>query len=201
MKQCGIYCITNIKNNKRYIGQSVNIKKRFYSHRYSLKKQIHINKHLQSAWNKYGRDNFKFEILKECSRDELNKYEIEFIKKYDTTNPQKGYNHELGGRKNKKVSLHSKLKRRTGKWAHSLNPKTHKNYAFRNLCSELWNLRKFRKDWVVHDHYVFLPLQDINKQDDDLSNSFTSDDYMVGSYSDFDEFSNITMIEEHDRLY
>ena len=29
---CGIYLVTNLINDKKYVGQSVNIKKRFQSH-------------------------------------------------------------------------------------------------------------------------------------------------------------------------
>ena len=69
MKICGIYCIQNIKNKKRYIGQSINAKNRMYKHKWQLKKGIHKNKHLQRSVNKYVLENFTFEILKECKKD------------------------------------------------------------------------------------------------------------------------------------
>ena len=56
---CGVYLITNTINGKTYIGSSSNIERR-WRHRY--------NKHLTSAMAKYGRNNFSFEILLECSR-------------------------------------------------------------------------------------------------------------------------------------
>lgn len=59
----GIYKITNIINNKIYIGSSTDIKKRWHGHKYDLRKNKHCNTHLQNAWNKYGEDNFKFEII------------------------------------------------------------------------------------------------------------------------------------------
>ena len=59
----GIYKITNKIDGKCYIGQSSNIKKRFKDHRYDLKYNKHDNPYLQNAYNKYGKDNFKFEIL------------------------------------------------------------------------------------------------------------------------------------------
>ena len=68
----GIYAIRNIKNNKRYIGQSLHIHKRFIQHKYSLDKQVHFNEHLQNAWNLYGADNFVFEVLEECNSCDLN---------------------------------------------------------------------------------------------------------------------------------
>ena len=59
----GIYKIECIANNKVYIGQSINIKRRLYDHKTRLRKGTHKNKHLQNAWNKYGEDNFTFETF------------------------------------------------------------------------------------------------------------------------------------------
>ena len=66
-KICGVYKITNMANGKFYIGSSNNIKNRWYQHENSLDAGIHGNPHLQNAWNKYGRHNFKFEIIEECA--------------------------------------------------------------------------------------------------------------------------------------
>ena len=57
-KICGIYKITNKINGKCYIGQSNDIIKRWKTEY----KWYHINSHLQSAFNKYGLENFDFEI-------------------------------------------------------------------------------------------------------------------------------------------
>lgn len=86
----GIYCITNIVNNKTYIGQTYSIKNRWYRHKNELLNNKHHNCHLQSAWNKYGSENFEFSILEYCSIDELNEKETFWIKKYDSFN--NGYN-------------------------------------------------------------------------------------------------------------
>lgn len=59
----GIYMILNEKSNKVYIGQSVNINLRFIRHSSKLSCNKHENSHLQSAFNKYGKESFKFEIL------------------------------------------------------------------------------------------------------------------------------------------
>lgn len=59
----GIYKITNVINNKIYVGSSINLKSRKHQHFYRLEKQYHGNNHLQSAYNKYGKDNFKWEII------------------------------------------------------------------------------------------------------------------------------------------
>ncbi len=95
-KICGIYMIKNSINNKMYIGQAVNIYKRWeYGHASCLNKNNHKNKHLQNAWNKYGKDNFEFKILEECVREELNDKEKYWISYYDSF--ENGYNLTKGG--------------------------------------------------------------------------------------------------------
>ena len=59
----GIYKIVNIVNNKLYIGSSKNINDRWIKHKRQLRSNTHHNIHLQRSWNKYGSDNFKFEIV------------------------------------------------------------------------------------------------------------------------------------------
>jgi len=63
MKQSGIYKIINKVNNKFYVGSSRNLRRRKRDHFSELKKNIHFNKHLQGAWNKYGGENFEFKII------------------------------------------------------------------------------------------------------------------------------------------
>lgn len=60
---CGVYQIRNIINNNIYIGSSISIKKRFSAHKNDLRKNQHYNSHLQRAWNKYGEENFEFNII------------------------------------------------------------------------------------------------------------------------------------------
>ncbi len=67
----GIYKITNIINNKIYIGSSISLNRRKYCHFYHLNNNKHHSKYLQNAWNKYGKENFIFEIIKECTKEEL----------------------------------------------------------------------------------------------------------------------------------
>ena len=62
-KKPGIYKITNIKNGKVYIGSSLNLKTRIQKHFADLKNNKHHSVHLQRAYNKYGINSFKYEIL------------------------------------------------------------------------------------------------------------------------------------------
>lgn len=58
-----IYKIRNVVNGKFYVGSSINSKLRFRQHRKLLRGDRHHCKHLQSAWNRYGEDCFKFECV------------------------------------------------------------------------------------------------------------------------------------------
>lgn len=66
----GIYRILNKFNGNVYIGQvhaNKGHKRRWIEHVYALRRNTHYNKHLQSAWNKYGEDAFVFEMVEEIS--------------------------------------------------------------------------------------------------------------------------------------
>lgn len=57
----GIYAIVNSLDNKKYIGSTGTLRKRFRQHYAALVKGTHANCHLQRAVNKYGIDKFYFE--------------------------------------------------------------------------------------------------------------------------------------------
>jgi group I intron endonuclease len=78
----GIYGIRNTINQKLYIGSSKNIDNRVYNHFSNLKNNNHKNKHLQAAYNKYGKDVFKIEILESCTREVLLQREQYYIDSY-----------------------------------------------------------------------------------------------------------------------
>lgn len=97
-KIIGIYCIHNVINNKKYIGQSKNIENRFYQHRHKLNQGKHCNQLLQNDWIYYGEKNFKFEIVCKCSDEKLDYFENYYINKYKTTSDLNGYNLYTGGK-------------------------------------------------------------------------------------------------------
>lgn len=88
----GIYKITNKLNGKVYIGQSIHIKTRWIQH-ITAKDNILIHKSIQ----KYGAENFSFEVLLECPAEMLNDWERDMIALYDCISPN-GYNLTEGGK-------------------------------------------------------------------------------------------------------
>lgn len=90
-----IYKITNTVNNKIYIGQTVrNPLLRKEEHFNNLRKGIHHNSHLQHSFEKYG-EVFEFEVIEECSDENLNEREIALIEEFKSY--YKGYNETKGG--------------------------------------------------------------------------------------------------------
>ena len=63
LTKCGIYTITNISNNKIYVGVTIRgFITRWLEHQATLFKNVHCNIHLQKSFNKYGYKNFIFSI-------------------------------------------------------------------------------------------------------------------------------------------
>lgn len=93
----GIYKITNLKNGKVYIGQSRQTEKRFQQHKTKAKflekdrwyNQLYIDMY------SLGVENFSFEIIEECTIEELNEKEEYWIKYYNSQ--EDGYNITSGG--------------------------------------------------------------------------------------------------------
>lgn len=66
----GVYQIRNLENGKMYIGSSCRLYDRKLQHKNDLKNNRHENIHLQHAFNKYGIENFIFEIIEFCIEEE-----------------------------------------------------------------------------------------------------------------------------------
>ena len=94
---CGIYCIENTINNKKYIGSSRDINRRWYEHKSDLRRNNHVNIHLQSAWNKYGEESFMFSIIELCDQSVICDRERYYIAQYNTLFGEHGYNLTVGG--------------------------------------------------------------------------------------------------------
>lgn len=75
-KEYVVYEIINKVNGKKYIGCTSNFNKRKTLHKSKLNNNIHNNLHLQSAWNKYGCNNFEFSII-EILNNKESMFELE----------------------------------------------------------------------------------------------------------------------------
>jgi len=115
--KAGVYKIVNKVNGNMYVGSSVNVYNRRYTHATKLNRKTHSNKHLQSAYHKYGKDNFVFEVLEYT--DDITSVEQHYI---DTLHPH--YNKRLVAQNNiglkvstqtrNKISATLKLKYKEG---------------------------------------------------------------------------------------
>ena len=95
--KCGIYKITNLITDECYVGQSVDVYKRWNDHcKCGLGIDTPPGNKLYKAMQEYGLDNFTFELLTECNQNELNEKEKYFIELYQADTF--GYN-STGGNK------------------------------------------------------------------------------------------------------
>lgn len=95
-----IYKITNLINNKVYIGETIcEIRVRWNQHKStSFNPNSHsYNYHIHRSIRKYGIENFKIEELEQCSDEERFKRETCYILLYESYKPEKGYNYSIEG--------------------------------------------------------------------------------------------------------
>jgi group I intron endonuclease len=169
-----IYIITCTVNNKHYIGKSVHYFHRIGQHKIALKENRHHSYHLQKAYNKYGEDNFIFEILEEYPKNILNSMEKYWITLLDTCNRNYGYNilnpNGYGSHQadvvtkdkmrvnavNRKLSEETKQKLREINLGKSLSPE-----VFENLLESGRKYRKtekFKQDMISRKAKVAVPV-------------------------------------------
>jgi len=161
-----IYKITNLITNKMYVGQTrshyLNREKyrpfghmgRFKSHiseSKSISKSDTSCRYLNSAFNKYGIENFVCELITTCNIDDLDIYEIKYISELNTKFPN-GYNLTNGGQKQgfikgKKIKLTDivkPIKKST------LNRNLKRSEETKQLISQ--RLKEYKKDPLVREN-------------------------------------------------
>lgn len=88
----GIYRLKCVATNKSYVGSAQNCRTRTQTHRNKLLQGKHINQYLQDAWNKYGPDQFVFELLEKCSKADLKQREQSWINHLNSGSNKFGFN-------------------------------------------------------------------------------------------------------------
>ena len=78
----GIYAIENTTTGRRYIGSSIDVRRRVLAHFASLRRGCHENPHLQAAWNKHGEESFLAGVVDECEAPELLLLEQELVTRH-----------------------------------------------------------------------------------------------------------------------
>ena len=152
-----IYKITCLVNHKVYIGRTIqkNPNRRFSGHIECSKKEKPIML-ICKAIKKYGKENFKFDIIREVFLvNELNKMEAYYIHKYDSCNKTKGYNVlkiDLDGKiymsettKEKLSIVHSNHK---NKLIHSNNGKNSRGKSIKNSTSKYCGVYFSNNKWL-----------------------------------------------------
>ncbi len=92
---CGIYKITNQETGECYIGQAVDVRRRWMDHcKAGLGIDTPQGNQLYAAMQEYGLDSFSFELLLECDASQLNEKEKYFIELYNSN--AIGYNQTKG---------------------------------------------------------------------------------------------------------
>jgi group I intron endonuclease len=124
VKTSGIYKIVNKINGKYYIGSAKDVYDRWSDHKKDLKKTRHHNRHLQRAWDKYGRENFELVIVETCAPEALLDREQEHLTHCKSV-PDTNYNmiYEAGGGGDFAPEIIEKMKKNHADFRGEKNPR------------------------------------------------------------------------------
>lgn len=132
---CGIYQIKNTTNGNIYIGSSDSIKDRWSTHKARLKIGKHHSKHLQSAFDKYGKDAFEFSVLLVCSKDMLLFYEQKLLDEF-----KPAYNMKQNADRPQYIfSEEQKAKISATLMGHPVSDETRKKMSESKMGKDTWN--------------------------------------------------------------
>lgn len=184
-----IYLITNLINNKKYVGITNNYKKRWANHKCCNDPSMVIAK----AIKKYGINNFKFEIIESNvpieQIDEKEQYYIQFYSSHISTG--KGYNVSLGGRYN----ITNSIQEGCNNGRALLNEeevkyiKSHRNmpmYILYDQFTEKISYEAFKKVYLDKTYKNIKPTVEIYPFNMEFSNQFTGNNKL-----DYEQIVNL----------
>ena len=209
-KRCGIYKILNKINQKVYFGQSRDIELRFKRHKNDLRGNKHQNIHLQRAWNKYGENNFSFEIYSLHPADKLDSAEqliLDLARKnkrkyynmgYDANAPKLGL--KFSKKSKEKMSKSAKLRFKKYPWLRdqiynnkernrkiSLSKKGNKNYNFGKKLTSKDTIKKLSIATKGHNNPFF----------DHKIYRFSHPEYGIVSSTQYDLYTKYNLSKSH----
>jgi group I intron endonuclease len=142
----GIYQIVHIESGKCYVGQTINLNKRWTEHRWHLAQGSHHTSRLQRAWKKHGSSAFQFKILEECEPDRLTEREqwwMDTLRPVYNSSPAAG---SIAGMKFGERSEETKVKQRAA-WT----PERRAALAARNKANPVtWSVESRAKASATH---------------------------------------------------
>jgi group I intron endonuclease len=167
-KIAAIYIIRNNVNNKIYVGSTNDLNRRLRNHKFLLEAGKHHSKHLQNAYNKYGKENFLFEVYKKVNENELL---IEEQKVLDYLRPfgKNGYNiAEIAGSPMKGKTHTDKVK---AILREKLSGNKHPHFG--KEVSEKWrrNISKMKKKFSDEEERSFLERYEIGESKTSIAKS------------------------------
>lgn len=189
---CGIYKITNLINNKIYIGQSVNIERRLNEHKRRDEQKI------DKAIKKYGFENFNFEIIEMCQPDKLDELENYWIGYYNSLVPN-GYNcvsdtNPLYGENNPQTTLSDEEVYKIREF--------YKNKTY-NYGSDMWkdNYPQYSRDYIVGIFYGYnRPYHHMDVYEDKSLTEFYHNNLIHIGYRKPGELNPAAIVSDEDAL-
>lgn len=184
----GIYKITNKINGKYYIGQSVDTERRRQEHfkPYRRNKAPEKDRPLYQDIKKYGKDNFKFEVIKECDVKDLDKWEIYYLK---NAPKEKLYNVAIDA-----IPMHDPNEnKKHGQFFHNWNKKQWKKKSYREERSKASS--KLQKERLKNPDYLAEKSAQLKKYTDSLKKKVAQYDKqgnLIAIYNGVREAERIT---------
>lgn len=151
------YKITNLANNKIYIGKAISVDERWRKHKVAAHRQDPNDySYLHRAMNKYGFENFIIEIIDEyLNEEESLQAETQFIKLFNSNNRDIGYNLTEGGEGSSgfKHSLESRQKMSQTKMAINLSGDNNPFYGQHHTEESRFKMSEFQREYFkTHEH-------------------------------------------------